>query len=54
MPRVEAAASRAPMPANAIWPSESWPAQPVSTVSDSPQIAKHERSSCRAGAATAG
>ena len=28
------------MPANAIWPSESWPAQPVSTVSDSAQIAK--------------
>ena len=28
------------MPANAIWPSESWPPQPVSTVTDTAQIAK--------------
>ena len=27
------------MPANAIWPSESWPPQPVSTVTDTAQIA---------------
>ena len=39
-PRVKAAASSAPMPANAIWPSDSWPAQPVRTVSDSAQMAK--------------
>ncbi len=30
------------MPANAIWPSESWPPQPVRTVRDSAQIAKAE------------
>ena len=28
------------MPAKAIWPSDSWPAHPVSTVSESAQIAK--------------
>ena len=39
-PRVSAAAVRAPMPAKAICPSESCPAQPVSTVSDSAQTAK--------------
>ena len=40
MPRVNAAVSSAPMPAKAIWPRESWPAQPVSTVSERAQIAK--------------
>ena len=30
------------MPAKAIWPSDSWPAQPVSTVSDSAQSANAE------------
>ena len=39
-PRVSAAATRAPNPAKAIWPSDSWPAHPVSTISESPQIAK--------------
>ena len=52
-PRVRAAASSAPMPANAICPRDSWPAQPVSTVSDNAQIAKQPMSayrSCREGA----
>ena len=39
-PRVSAAPVNAPMPANAIWPSDSCPAHPVSTVSDSAQIVK--------------
>ena len=39
MPRAIVAALNAPMPANAIWPSESWPAQPVSTVTETAQIA---------------
>ena len=42
MPRVSAAATSAPNPANAICPSDSWPAHPVRTVSESPQIAKHD------------
>ena len=33
------AAKSAPMPANAIWPSDSWPSQPVTTVSEDAQIA---------------
>ena len=33
-PRTNAAALSAPMPANAICPSDSWPPQPVSTVTD--------------------
>ena len=32
--RTSAAVPKAPMPASANWPSESCPAQPVSTVSD--------------------
>ena len=39
-PRSNAAALRPPIPANAIWPSESCPPQPVSTVTDTAQIAK--------------
>ena len=38
-PRTSAAAVSAPRPANAIWPSESCPAQPVSTTTDTAQIA---------------
>ena len=38
-PRTNAAALSAPMPANAIWPSESCPAQPVSTVTETAAIA---------------
>ena len=34
------AANSAARPAKAIWPSESWPSQPVSTVSDEAQMAK--------------
>ena len=33
------AASSAAIPANAICPSDSWPAQPVSTVSDDAEMA---------------
>jgi hypothetical protein len=40
MPRDRAAAVSAPRPANAICPSESCPPQPVSTVTDTAQIAK--------------
>ena len=32
-------ATAAPKPTNAIWPRLTWPAQPVSTTSDSPIIA---------------
>ena len=38
-PRTSAAALSAPIPAKAIWPSDSWPAQPVSTVTETAQIA---------------
>ena len=40
MPRVNAAVRSAPIPAKAIWPSDSWPAHPVSTVSERAQMAK--------------
>ncbi len=40
MPRCRAAARKAPMPAKAIWPNDSWPNHPVSTVSDNPHRAK--------------
>ena len=36
---VSRAAKSAASPAKAIWPSESWPSQPVSTVSDEAQMA---------------
>ena len=39
---MRAAATSAPKPANAICPSDSWPAQPVRTVSESPQSAKQQ------------
>ena len=38
-PRTNAAALSAPMPANAIWPSDSCPPQPVSTVTDTAHTA---------------
>ena len=37
---MSAAAVSAPRPANAIWPSESWPPQPVSTTTEIAQSAK--------------
>ena len=36
----ERGAMKAPRPANAIWPSDSCPAHPVRTVSDSAQMVK--------------
>ena len=39
-PSTSRAANSAPRPAKAIWPSESWPSQPVRTVSDVAQMAK--------------
>ena len=39
-PRLNPAANRAPMPAKAIWPRESWPAQPVTMVMERAHMAK--------------
>ena len=39
-PSTRRAANSAPRPAKAIWPSESWPNQPVRTVSEVAQMAK--------------
>jgi len=38
-PLLNPAAERAPMPAKAIWLRDNWPAQPVTTVSETAQIA---------------
>ena len=48
-PSTSRAAKRAPSPAKAIWPRDSWPSHPVSTVSDVAQMAKASTSVKAAG-----